>query len=106
MDRSSISSTFRLGRKSFEIAFLCQVAAIFTVIIACVINLSIGLDKAELWSSLLSGALGYLLPSPKLRRKNEQLLRDPPLQLVTSLLPKQHHDELHDEASNPDLAER
>src|SRR5215469_9046806 len=77
MDRSSItSSSMRVRSRSIEIAFICQVIAIFIVIIACVVNLSIGLDKAELWSSLLSGTLGYLLPSPKIRRKNESFLYD------------------------------
>jgi len=94
----------RVRSRSIEIAFICQVIAIFIVIIACVVNLSIGLDKAELWSSLLSGALGYLLPSPKIRRKNESFLHDTPLQLVSSLLPKQHSDAVHDQVDNPDSA--
>ena len=58
-----------------EFIGICQICAIFTVIIACVVNLSLHDDKAILWSSMLSGALGYLLPSPKLKR-NQSLSLD------------------------------
>ena len=55
------------------VAYFCQVIAIFIVIIACVLNLSLNNgNKPELWASLLSGCLGYLLPAPKIKRRNEQ----------------------------------
>src|SRR5215470_4047062 len=60
--------------RRWEIVTVCQVIAIFIVLITCVINLSIGTDKAELWSSLLSGGLGYLLPSPKYKKNGTLLL--------------------------------
>jgi len=69
MDSPQISCALDVAPKRIHIiAYLCQVVAIFAVIIACLINLSIGDDKASLWSSLLSGALGYLLPNPKIRK--------------------------------------
>jgi hypothetical protein len=74
MDSPQISCASNVASKRIHvIAYLCQVIAIFAVIIACLINLSIGDDKAALWSSLLSGALGYLLPAPKIR-KDESFL--------------------------------
>jgi hypothetical protein len=74
MESPSISCMTNVATKRIHIiAYICQVAAIFAVISACLINLSIGDDKAALWSSLLSGALGYLLPAPKIR-KDESFL--------------------------------
>lgn len=60
-----------------EIIYFCQVVAIYIIIIACIVNLSLGTDKDSLWASMLSGCIGYLLPSPKIRKhKNEPLLHD------------------------------
>jgi len=81
-------------RRLHFISYVCQVAAIFVVILTCVINLSIGDDKSALWSSLLSGALGYLLPSPKLR-KNDALLPNTTVQQLDEILPQQHDDTVH-----------
>lgn len=48
--------------------FFAQVILIYIVVIACVINLTIGTEQTNVWISLLSGSLGYLLPSPTIRR--------------------------------------
>ena len=56
-----------------EIVFFTQVIFIYIVCVACLINLSIGNGNSNLWTSLLSGSLGYLLPAPKLR-KHESVL--------------------------------
>jgi hypothetical protein len=78
MDSPHISCTSSVAPKRIHIiAYLCQVVAIFAVITACLINLSIGDDKAALWSSLLSGALGYLLPAPKIRKDESFLFSSP-----------------------------
>lgn len=37
---------------------------VYVVVIACLINLSLGLENQSLWASLLSGSLGYMLPAP------------------------------------------
>jgi hypothetical protein len=79
MDSPSLSRASANGVErpiNREIIYFCQVIAIYLIIIACVINLSLGSDKDSLWSSLLSGSLGYLLPSPKIRRRNDTLLPD------------------------------
>ena len=60
-----------------EIIYFCQVIAIYIIIVACIVNLSIGGDKDSLWASMLSGSLGYMLPAPKIQKnKNDALLHD------------------------------
>lgn len=61
-----------------EVIYFSQVLLIFTVVLACLINLSLGRSGLDsLWSSLLSGSVGYLLPSPNIRKKkNDALLSD------------------------------
>lgn len=78
MDNSNKSKT----RKSVIIYFT-QVILIYTVVVACIINLSIGQDNPALWSSLLSGALGYILPAPgtSIRRKKEGGVNSLPIPL-------------------------
>ena len=70
VSRSSIGTKKRLS----IVAYVCQVAAIFVVIVGCVINLSIGDDKSALWASLLSEALGYLLRAPNIKKNESSLL--------------------------------
>lgn len=60
-----------------EIIYFTQVLLIFIVVIVCLFNLTT-LNKTEsknyaLWSSLLSGCLGYLLPSPRLKKKKSSI---------------------------------
>jgi hypothetical protein len=88
------------------ITYLCQIAGIFAVITTCLINLSIARDNLALWSSLLSGSLGYLLPSPKFKpasNSNEPFLPNPPLEQFGEILPGQHDDQLLD---SPSIADR
>jgi hypothetical protein len=58
-----------------EIIYISQVILIYAVVISCVINLTIYPEQQPaLWSSLLAGALGYILPSPtpgKRKRTND-----------------------------------
>lgn len=56
------------GRKQ-EVIYFCQIGVIFTVIVACIINLSLGTGHESLWSSMLSGVIGYILPAPKIRKR-------------------------------------
>ena len=88
-------------RNSLRIAtYACQVLGIFVIIVACIINLSIGSDKESLWSSLLGSAIGYLLPSPKLSKKDDPFLSNPSLKFIDAVLPEQRCDTLHDETEN------
>lgn len=58
-----------------EVVYFSQVLLIYAVVCACLINLSVSQENQSLWSALLSGALGYILPSPTLqKKKNEPLL--------------------------------
>ena len=62
-----------------EVVYFCQVVIIIIVVIACIVNLSIGTNnKDSLWASLLSASVGYLLPSPRIRKdkkkKNDSFL--------------------------------
>lgn len=60
-----------------EVIFFVQVVIIYIVILSCIVNLSLQLGNQALWSSLLSGCLGYILPSPKFSKKrNDALLRN------------------------------
>ena len=74
-ERSSRSNWNVFGNKipKEEIVFFFQVILIYIVCVACIINLSIGSGNGNLWTSLLSGSLGYLLPAPKLRRHESVL---------------------------------
>ena len=51
-----------------EIVFFCQVIIIYTIIVWSFYNLTTKDENATLWTSLLSSCLGYLLPSPTLKR--------------------------------------
>jgi len=52
-----------------EIVFFAQVILIYTVVITAVVNLTVGTTDSQLWTALLTGHIGYLLPNPKLKRK-------------------------------------
>ena len=78
-DQSTRSNWNVFGNKipKEEFLFFAQVVLINIVCIACIINLSIGNGNSNLWTSLLSGSLGYILPSPKLC-KHVAVLPDSP----------------------------
>jgi hypothetical protein len=100
MDTGSVSRTSTVVKKRLHVvAYTCQVLAIFTVIVACLINLSIGDDKSALWSALLSGALGYLLPAPKLRNY-ESLLPNTSQQQLDEVLSRQQSHTIYDSSPN------
>lgn len=98
------SDVFTRKRKPIELVTVCQVAAIFVVIIACVVNLSVGEDKAVLWSSLLSGSLGYLLPAPKVRR-NGRVLSDVAVEQQHGRVSGKYADALCDQIAFADLTD-
>src|SRR5271163_799652 len=82
-----------------QVIYYCQVVAIYVIVIACIVNLSLGGDKDTVWASMLSSSLGYLLPSPKLKRsKHDALLPNAAQQQLAPILPEQHDDRLYNEA--------
>jgi len=56
------------GRKlpKAEIVFFSQVLIIYILVIACIINISLGSD-AELWIVVMSTCLGAILPQPDMK---------------------------------------
>ena len=54
-----------------EIIYFCQVLIVYIVVITSIVNLCISDKTTCLWSSLVSGSVGYLLPSPSIRREKE-----------------------------------
>ena len=56
-----------------EVRFFGQIIILYIVIIACLINLSVGKGKLDtLWISVLCSSLGTLLPSPRFSRKTKE----------------------------------
>ena len=50
-----------------EAVFFSQIILIYIVVITCILNLSISSSNSNLWTALLSGSLGYILPNPSLK---------------------------------------
>jgi hypothetical protein len=51
-----------------ELVFFSQVLIIYVVVCMCLFNLTTGKGDSNLWSALLSGCLGYLLPNPTIKK--------------------------------------
>ena len=49
-----------------ELVFFSQVIILYIVV--CLFNLTTGRGDSNLWSALLSGSLGYLLPNPTIKQ--------------------------------------
>lgn len=59
------------------IGYTLQMLMIFTVIVTCLVNLSLSSEHSTLWVAFLSSCLGYILPQPKLKRiKNNNNIND------------------------------
>jgi hypothetical protein len=57
-----------------EVIFCSQLLIAYIVILVSLINLCFNTNNTCLWSTLASGTIGYLLPSPSLKPiKNESL---------------------------------
>lgn len=53
-----------------EIVFFSQIILIYAVVITSLINITKGVEPLNLWISILSASVGYLLPNPSIKRKN------------------------------------
>lgn len=71
-ETDSTKSWRACGRKTprAEVVYLCQVFILYTVIVVSIYNLTVQSDKPTLWTALLSSSLGYLLPSPTIKKKH------------------------------------
>ena len=59
-----------LSAESDLALFVCQIAAVYIVIVFSLYNLTQGVENKEFWLSLLSSGVGYLLPAPILTKKH------------------------------------
>ena len=55
-----------------KITFTFQIIAIYVIILAAIINLSLQQKDKELWLVLLSSCIGYVLPNPGLKFKSRK----------------------------------
>lgn len=51
-----------------EVVFFSQIIVLYIVIIVSLINLTIENGENNIWLSLLSASIGYVLPNPSLRK--------------------------------------
>ena len=59
-----------LGKKlpRSEIVYFTQIILIYIIISVSLYQLTSNASNTELWISLLSGNIGYILPSPKIKK--------------------------------------
>lgn len=58
-----------------EVVYFSQTILIYIVILACLLNLSIGNGESNLWVALLGSCLGYILPQPSMTDNDGTFLR-------------------------------
>ena len=58
-----------LGKKlpKSEIVYFCQMIVVYIIMITSIVNLSLQNGSTELWISLLSSVIGYVLPNPSMK---------------------------------------
>ena len=69
---NSLSSERRLYQERIaqnKITFAFQIIAVYGIILAAVINLTVQHPDKELWLVLLSSSIGFILPNPGLKYK-------------------------------------
>ena len=52
-----------------EIVFFAQIILLYVVIITSLYNLTRAGENRELWITLLSSSVGYLLPNPQIKKR-------------------------------------
>ncbi len=81
MDSPTLSQTSEAGERwstvcgkiqKEQVIYFCQILILYTVIIVCLVNLSLGVQQHSLWASILSGSVGYILPAPKIRKRRKK----------------------------------
>ena len=58
-----------------EVVYISQILLIYIVSLACIINLSIGIEHRDFWIALLSSSIGYILPNPTLKTRGHDVRR-------------------------------
>lgn len=67
------------------VLFVVQVILIFVVVCISLTNLSFGCDNPNLWTVLLTSCLGYIMPNPKIKVNDGNLLLEAKKVLSTEL---------------------
>ena len=61
-----------------ELIYFCNVFIVYILVISSIVSLCIHDRNTCLWSSLMSGSVGYRLPNPSIKRKeNDVVPHDP-----------------------------
>ena len=81
-----------------EIIYCCQLFIAFVIIVVGLANITLTDNNTCTWNTLISGATGYLLPSPALHRL-EPVLSDPPIQLLDAESPEQHGGQVRNDTT-------
>ncbi len=55
--------------------FIVQIFVAFFIIILCLINISLNIGDPNMWAYILSTSIGYLMPSPKLKKSCKTYIR-------------------------------
>lgn len=71
-DLTIIKSKFNFSKPDI-ILFICQVLLIFVVVCVSLINLSFQWGNQNLWTVVLTGSLGYIMPNPKIKFDSDSL---------------------------------
>ena len=72
VDKSASITSYASPTLDRKIVYAVQIAAIFIIIIFCLVNLTLkelSGDNEKLWVGLLGSSIGYLLPNPSLKNK-------------------------------------
>lgn len=56
------------GMNKSQVVYFSQIIIIYIIIITCILNLSLNNGDSNLWTALLSCCIGYILPSPKIKK--------------------------------------
>lgn len=75
MEDSNSDSPWNLLGKSVpksEVVFGAQVLLIYIIVVTAIVNLSLDGNSSDskIWIILLSSCLGYILPSPTIKKKH------------------------------------
>jgi hypothetical protein len=87
-----------------QVVFICQVVTALIVIVCGLLNIALTKENTSLWATLVSGAVGYLLPSPRLNtrptsKEDESFLHDTAFELIDGVPPGEHSVTVHDSTS-------
>ena len=73
MDKISVENLKMCYAKPDVLLFAFQVALIFIVVCVSLLNLTLEWGNLNLWTVILTGSLGYIMPNPKLKAGIEKL---------------------------------